>query len=244
MAQAYHDAEDKKRDMRLHNKIKLSVIVPAFNEEKTLKQVLKALLAQKDVYEVIVVDDFSTDHSLTLAKEIKHKRIRVFSHKENRGKGAAIFTGLKNVRGTHTLIQDADLEYDPREIPMLLAPIRAGRASVVYGSRFFGAHTNMFYWHYVGNKFLNFIINVLYNVTLSDMETCYKVMPTHVMKSLELKEQDFRIEPEITCILILRGEKIFEVPITYVSRTYAEGKKITWKDGVRALKTILVLRFQ
>lgn len=244
MAPAYHDAGDKKRDMGRSKKVRLSVLVPAYNEQKTLRQVLMLLRAQKDVYEIIVIDDASRDKTFSIAKKLKSKKIRVFKHIKNKGKGAAIQTGLHNVRGTHVLIQDADLEYDPREIPVLLKPIRNGRAAVVFGSRFYGQHSTMFYWHYVGNKFLNFILNILYNVTLSDMETCYKVLPIDVMKSLQLKENDFRIEPEIACKLILRGEKIFEVPITYVSRTYEEGKKITWKDGFHALKTIVSLRFQ
>ncbi len=219
--------------------IRLSVLVPAYNEERTIVQVLHALLKEKDVFEVIVVDDFSTDKTHTRALSIKDKRLRVIQHTMNQGKGKAIQTALNIATGNYVLIQDADLEYDPKEIPILLAPIRSGRAKIVYGSRFFGAHNNMFYWHYVGNKLLNFFINVLYDTTLSDMETCYKVIPTQLMRDLQLSENDFRIEPEITCTLLRRGERIFEVPITYVGRSYAEGKKITWVDWFFAVQTIL-----
>ena len=219
--------------------IRLSVLVPAYNEERTIVQVLHALLKEKDVFEAIVVDDFSTDKTHTRALSIKDKRLRVIQHTMNQGKGKAIQTALNIATGNYVLIQDADLEYDPKEIPILLAPIRSGRAKIVYGSRFFGAHNNMFYWHYVGNKLLNFFINVLYDTTLSDMETCYKVIPTQLMRDLQLSENDFRIEPEITCTLLRRGERIFEVPITYVGRSYAEGKKITWVDWFFAVQTIL-----
>ena len=219
--------------------IRLSVLVPAYNEEHTIVRLLRALLKEKDVFEVIVVDDASTDKTFALASSVKNKRIRVIRHTTNQGKGMAIQTALRNVTGNYVLIQDADLEYDPKEIPILLAPIRSGRAKIVYGSRFFGAHTNMFYWHYVGNKLLNFFVNILYDTILSDLETCYKVIPAQLMRDLQLHENDFRIEPEITCKLLRRGERIFEVPITYVGRTYAEGKKITWVDWFLAVQTIL-----
>ena len=219
--------------------IRLSVLVPAYNEEHTIVRLLRALLKEKDVFEGIVVDDASTDKTFALASSVKNKRIRVIRHTTNQGKGMAIQTALRNVTGNYVLIQDADLEYDPKEIPILLAPIRSGRAKIVYGSRFFGAHTNMFYWHYVGNKLLNFFVNILYDTILSDLETCYKVIPAQLMRDLQLHENDFRIEPEITCKLLRRGERIFEVPITYVGRTYAEGKKITWVDWFLAVQTIL-----
>ncbi len=219
--------------------IKLSVLVPAYNEENTIKAVLQKLLKQKEVYEIVVVDDASHDNTSKIAKSVKDTRIRVVRHAKNQGKGKAIQTALAEAKGNYVLIQDADLEYDPAEIPKMLEPVKNGRASVIYGSRFFGAHTNMFYWHYIGNKLLNFFVNILYDTTLSDMETCYKLMPTEVMRSLQLKENDFRIEPEITCKLIRAGHKIFEVPITYVSRTYEEGKKITWVDWFYAVQTIL-----
>lgn len=219
--------------------IRLSVLVPAYNEEHTIVRVLQALLKEKDVFEVIVVDDASTDKTFKRALSVKDKRIRVIRHTTNQGKGKAIQTALRSATGNYILIQDADLEYDPKEIPTLLAPIQAERAKIVYGSRFFGAHTNMFYWHYVGNKLLNFFVNILYDTMLSDIETCYKVIPTQLMRDLQLSENDFRIEPEITCKLLRHGERIFEVPITYVGRSYAEGKKITWVDWFLAVQTIL-----
>lgn len=222
--------------------VKLSVIVPAYNEEKTIAQILTVLLHQKNIYEILVVNDASKDKTEQRAKSVHDKRIRVFSHKTNKGKGGAILTGLAEAKGNYILIQDADMEYNPREIATLLAPIQEGRAEVVYGSRFYGAHTNMFYWHYLGNKFLNFVVNILYNTTLSDMETCYKVVPTQMLRELNLQETDFRIEPEMTCKMIKRGVRILEVPISYMGRTYEEGKKITWVDGIKALQTILYNR--
>jgi glycosyltransferase involved in cell wall biosynthesis len=224
--------------------MKLTVLVPAFNEEKTIGSLLKTLLKQKDVYEVIVIDDHSADKTLEAVGKIKDKRLSVISHQKNQGKGAAIRTGLKKARGNYILIQDADHEYDPADIPILTGPVKRGRAEIVFGSRFYGAHTNMNYLHFVGNKFLNWMVNILYNSILSDMETGYKLIPTQLMRELDLKANDFTIEPEITCKLLKRRKKILEVPISYVGRTYEEGKKITWKDGFVALQKIITLRFQ
>lgn len=225
------------------NKVFLSVIVPAYNEEKTIQQVLKALLSQKLVDEIVVVDDCSKDRTATAVLKVKSPKIRLIRHEKNKGKGAGIRTGLAEVRGEYTLIQDADMEYDPVEIPHLLRPVLAKKAQVVFGSRFTGSHTNMFYWHFLGNKFLNFLVNILYNTTLTDMETCYKIVPTAFLRKMQLRENDFRIEPEITCKLLRMGVKVFEVPITYVGRTYEDGKKITWRDGIWAMKTIFGLLF-
>jgi glycosyltransferase involved in cell wall biosynthesis len=222
--------------------VKLSVIIPAFNEEKTVKGIIVRLLRVKDVFQIIVVDDCSSDKTVSQVKTIKDPRLTIVRHTQNMGKGAAIQSGLTKVVGEYILIQDADNEYDPRDIPGLMAPINRGRAEVVFGSRFFGVHTNMFYWHFLGNKFLNWVINILYNTILSDMETGYKLIPTKLFKDLKLKSNDFSIEPEITCKLLKRGIKIIEVPISYVGRTYAEGKKITWKDGLIALTTVITIR--
>ena len=220
----------------------LSVIVPVYNEDKTIAQVLKKLLSQKEVGEIIVVNDGSTDASLKEINKHKDKRIRIFS-KENSGKGSAIRFGLQHVTGEYVMIQDADLEYDPEDIPALLEPVRKGKAQVIYGSRFLGPHLNLLFWHRVGNSLLNFLVNILYNTTLSDMETCYKLMPTQLMKELDIRSNNFDIEPEITCKVLKRGMFIYEVPISYVGRTHLDGKKITWKDGFGAVKTILKERF-
>lgn len=220
----------------------LSVIVPVYNEEKTVGTVLQRLLSQKEVGEVVVVDDGSTDNTLQALRKHKDKRVRVFS-KDNNGKGSAIRYGLTKVSGKYVLIQDADLEYDPEDIPALLEPVRKGKAQVIYGSRFLGPHLNLLYWHRLGNSLLNFLVNILYNTTLSDMETCYKLLPTKLLKELDISSNNFDIEPEITCKVLKRGISIYEVPISYVGRTHAEGKKITWRDGVSAIVKVLELRF-
>lgn len=222
--------------------LRLSVIVPIYNEEKTVTHILSKLIQSSDVYEVVVVDDGSTDGSLAKIKALKSKKLRVFS-KPNGGKGSAVRFGLEYVTGSHVLIQDSDLEYDPDDIPVLLEPIRKGRVEVVYGSRFLGSHSNLLFWHRVGNSFLNFVVNIMYDTTLSDMETCYKVLPTELFQSLNIEADKFDLEPEITCKVLRKHIKIFEVPITYVGRDFAEGKKITWRDGFGALRMIFKLRF-
>lgn len=224
-------------------KVTLSVIMPVYNEEDTVNQVLQKLVKQPLVKEVIVVNDGSTDKSEKQIKKIKSQKIKYFK-KENGGKGSAIRFGLEKATKDYVLIQDADLEYDPEDIPALLDPIRKEKAEVVYGSRFLGPHLNLLFWHRLGNSMLNFVVNILYNTTLSDMETCYKVIPTSVFRELELKANAFDIEPEITCKLLRRGVRIYEVPISYVGRTHAEGKKITWMDGFEALGVIFKHRFQ
>lgn len=222
-------------------KVRLSVIVPIYNEAKTVTKILEKLLRSTDIFEVVVVDDGSTDDSLKIVTKIKHKKLRVFS-KPNGGKGSAVRFGLEHVKGNYVLIQDSDLEYDPDDIPVLLEPVRKGKAEVIYGSRFLGSHSNLLFWHRVGNQFLNFVVNILYDTTLSDMETCYKLLPTNLFRSLNIKADKFELEPEITCKVLRRKVKIYEVPITYVGRDFAEGKKITWRDGFGALQMILVLR--
>lgn len=224
------------------SKVRLSVIMPVYNEAKTVGKVLKKLVQVRKVSEIIVVDDGSTDATGKEVKKIKSKKIQYFK-KVNGGKGSAIRHALPKVTGNYILIQDADLEYDPEDIGILLDPIEKGKVKVVYGSRFLGPHLNLLFWHLVGNQFLNFVINVLYNTTLSDMETCYKVIPTTVFRELNLKANSFDIEPEITCKLLNRGFKIFEVPISYVGRDFSEGKKIKWIDGFSALRVILAQKF-
>lgn len=222
-------------------RLTLSVIVPVYNEEKTVALVLKRLLLQPSVSEIIVVNDGSSDKSAQQIKKITHKKITYLS-KANGGKGSAIQYGLKHATGEYVLIQDADLEYDPDDIPSLLEPIKKQKAEVVYGSRFLGPHLNLLFWHRVGNSLLNFLVNILYNTTLSDMETCYKVMPTKLLKSLTIQSNNFDIEPEITCKLLRKGIRIYEVPISYVGRDFTAGKKITWKDGISAFRVVLALR--
>ena len=224
------------------DQLHLSVIVPIYNEEKTVTHILTKLVRSSDVYEVIVVDDGSTDNSLAMIRTIKSKKLQVFS-KSNGGKGSAVRFGLEHVTGSHVLIQDSDLEYDPDDIPVLLEPIRKGRVEVVYGSRFLGSHSNLLFWHRVGNSLLNFVVNIMYDTTLSDMETCYKVLPTELFRSLNIQADKFDLEPEITCKVLRKHIKIFEVPITYVGRDFSEGKKITWRDGFGALTMIFKLRF-
>lgn len=221
--------------------MKLSVIVPVYNEQATVKTLLTNLLKISAVKEVIVVDDGSTDQTLSEIKKITSKKMQVFT-KPNGGKGSAIRYGLSKVTGTHVLIQDADLEYDPEDIPVLLEPIKKGKASIVYGSRFLGPHLNLLFWHRVGNGLLNLLVNILYNTTLSDMETCYKVIPTDLLRSIDLQANAFDIEPEITCKLLRAGHRIYEVPISYVGRDFSEGKKITWRDGIDAVRVIVGVR--
>ncbi len=228
--------------------MRLSVIVPVYNEAPTVSKVLASLIKVKPVAEIIVVNDGSTDET---EKEIKKvinskkpgsKKIQYFK-KKNGGKGSAVRLGLAKVSGDYTLIQDADLEYDPREIPLLLEPLDREGVEIIYGSRFIGAHSNLLFWHRAGNAFLNLMVNLLYNTTLSDMETCYKLLPTAVFKKLNITANAFDLEPEITCKLLRQGYKIFEVPITYVGRDFSEGKKITWRDGLDAFRVILGIRF-
>ncbi|MEX0895841.1 MAG: glycosyltransferase family 2 protein [Patescibacteria group bacterium] len=225
----------------MNKKVSLSVIVPVFNEEATVKQILQRLLAQRVVQEIIVVNDGSTDGTEKKVQTVKDKKIKYF-RKENGGKGSAIRFGLEKVTKDYVMIQDADLEYDPEDISALLEPIKKGKNEIVYGSRFLGPHLNLLFWHRMGNAFLNFVVNILYNTTLSDMETCYKVMPTKLLRSLNLRSKGFDIEPEITCKLLRSGYRIYEVPISYVGRDFSEGKKITWKDGIGALRVIFGIR--
>ncbi len=223
---------------------RLSVVIPVFNERNTVREVLDAVLAQSEDLEIVVVDDGSTDGSRDVLAEIDDPRIRVIFHERNRGKGAALRTGFESVEGEIVIVQDADLEYDPAEYPNLLAPIESGRADVVYGSRFLaGPHRVLFFWHYMGNKFLTLYSNMLTNLNLTDMETCYKVFRREVLESIRLRSNRFGFEPEITAKIAKRRWRIYEVPISYHGRDYKEGKKITWRDGVAAIVWITWFRF-
>jgi glycosyltransferase involved in cell wall biosynthesis len=216
---------------------KLSVIVPVYNERNTVVEaVRRARTAEIPLdREIILVDDGSTDGTRRVLPQLEDSTVRVVLHPENRGKGAAVRTGLGHVTGDLVLIQDADLEYDPEDWPRLLAPVLRGKARVVYGSRFTGERRNMLFWHWVGNHFLSLVTNVLYNTTLSDMETCYKLFDRRLLEGLRLRSDRFGFEPEVTAKVLRTGERIYEVPISYAGREPAEGKKITWRDGVEAL---------
>jgi glycosyltransferase involved in cell wall biosynthesis len=222
----------------------LSVLMAALNEERTIAQVIDAVLSSPVDLELILVDDGSTDGTWELmeARAGSDPRVRAYRHEVNRGKGAAIRTALEKARGEVVLIQDADLEYDPDDYPRLLGPIRAGRATVVYGSRAFTSHTAYSYWYVMGNRLVTLATNIIYNCYLSDMETGYKVMPRKVALSLGLEARGFELEPEITAKLLRSGERIYEVPISYAARSRAEGKKLTAIDGLRAIKVLVRYR--
>ena len=226
--------------------MKLSVIVPVYNEEKTIREILaKINSVQLSIdKEIIIVDDFSTDSTREILRNIKDKNIRTFYHEKNSGKGYSIRTGLQHITGDIIIIQDADLEYNPEEYPKLLQPILDGKTDVVYGSRYKGKviGPNLLS-HLYGNKILTFITRILYLQNISDMETCYKVFKKEVLKDIKLKAKRFDFEPEITAKIIKKGYKIYEVPITYRSRLFDEGKKITWKDGIKALYYLIKYRF-
>ena len=231
------------------NKInmKLSIIIPVYNESKTLKEILKRVESvdlRPIEKEIIIVDDFSTDGSKEILKELeKEGRYIILYHKKNIGKGGAIKTALNEVTGDMVVIQDADLEYDPEDYKKLIKPILEGKAKVVYGSRFTGERKNMFYHHWIGNKFLTFVTDILYNTTLSDMETCYKMWKTEIIKSIDIKSNKFNFEPEVTAKVLKKRIRIYEVPISYAGREYEEGKKISWKDGISALWCLIKYRF-
>jgi glycosyltransferase involved in cell wall biosynthesis len=219
----------------------LSVIIPCYNESATIRQILQQVQAITLDKEIIVVDDHSSDNSYTLLQAAAEHdpQLRVIRHPRNAGKGAAIRTGLMVAQGEIAIIQDADLEYDPQDYYELIRPIVEGRVDVVFGSRFLGRHTGMYFWNAVGNKVLTFLTNFLYNAWISDMETCYKVMRTEILRSLDLRSRDFRIEPEIAGKVLRQGHRILEVPISYFGRTYEEGKKIRKSDGLKAIGTLL-----
>lgn len=219
----------------------LTVIMPAFNEEKTIVEVCRRVLAQDLVGQLIIIDDCSWDRTFEYAAGISDSRVEIIRHEKNRGKGAAIQSAQSKVNLPITLIQDADLEYDPAQYPKLVAPITMGYADVVYGSRFQTGEMRrvVYFWHYVGNKFLTILSNAFSNINLSDMETCYKVVKSDIFKSLKLCESRFGFEPELTAKLASRKARFYEVSISYFGRTYEEGKKIGIRDGFRALYCIL-----
>jgi len=219
--------------------MKLSVVMPVYNERATLEQVVRRVLAVPLDIELLCVDDGSTDGSREILANLQrnYPQIQVFLQPHNTGKGAALRRGIQEARGEYVIIQDADLEYDPREYSQLLGPLEAGQADVVYGSRFLGGgpHRVLYFWHSVGNWFLTLLSNMLTNLNLSDMETCYKVFRREVIQSIRIEEDRFGFEPEVTVKIAKRKLRVYEVGISYWGRTYAEGKKVGWKDGFRAL---------
>ena len=222
----------------------LSVVMPVYNERTTIEEIIGRVLAVPMRIELIVVDDCSTDGTRDLLAQLRLRHgFKLVLQPKNAGKGAALRRGFQEVTGDVMVIQDADLEYSPEEYPDLIGLICQGRADVVYGSRFLGRHRVFLFTHYAGNRLLTLITNVLYNTMLTDMETCYKMMRTEVLRSMALQSNGFGIEPEMTAKIFKRGYRVYEVPITYDGRGYEEGKKITWRDGIVALWVLIKYRF-
>jgi len=226
----------------------LGVVMPVYNEEKTIHLIVERVLARPEVGELVMVNDCSQDGTWQTMQELAKTdpRIRIFTHEVNQGKGAALRTGFDKVNSGIVIIQDADLEYDPDEYPKLLMPILTGRADVVFGSRFLGAgmHRVLYFWHAVGNRFLTLMSNMFTNLNLTDMETCYKVFRREILQQITIEENRFGFEPEITAKVAKLRVPIYEVSISYYGRTYEEGKKIGWRDGMRAIWCIVKYRFQ
>lgn len=229
---------------RDESEIMISVLVPVYNEARTVAEILDRVRAVPIRKEILVVDDCSTDGTREILKEEAAKPdTRVFFHNVNRGKGGALRTAMQHIAGDIVIIQDADLEYDPRDYHRLLRPILEGRSKVVYGSRFLGEHKAMYFWHALGNKFLTLVTNVLFDTTLTDMETCYKVFTADIARGLNIQQMRWGIDPEITAKILRQGLRIYEVPISYNGREFWEGKKIAWTDAFVVLRTLVRYRF-
>ena len=225
--------------------LRLSVVIPCYNEETTIEEIVRQVQKTGRAHEIVIVDDGSTDGTREiLARLDGNDGVRVFLHEKNQGKGAAVRTGLQHATGDVMLVQDADLEYDPRDYDAMLRPIEEGRAKAVYGSRFLGGpRRTMFFWHMLGNRFLTLVTNILFDTILSDMETCYKVFTADIAANLNLKSHGWGFDPEITAKILRQGVRIYEVPISYAGREFEEGKKISWRDGFVVLWTLVKYRF-
>ena len=226
--------------------MKLSVVIPVYNEKDTLEELVTKVQAVKIEKELLLIDDFSTDGTREIEDKLekKYKNLKVFKQDKNYGKGAALRTGFKNAKGEYVIVQDADLEYDPEDYHSLLTLIERNENAVIYGSRFLGAERkSMSLTHTLGNKALTTLTNVLYNTSITDMETCYKMFPREVIQSITYHSNRFNFEPEITAKILKKGYKIFEVPIKYYGRDWDEGKKISWKDGFAAIWALIKYRF-
>jgi glycosyltransferase involved in cell wall biosynthesis len=236
--------DDSRADAARRTISLVTVIIPVYNEAATIVEILRRVQSTPWRLQIVVVDDGSTDGTMDLlASASSDGEIEVVTHPANSGKGAAVRSALQRARGDVIIVQDGDLEYDPIDYPVLLDPIERGLAEVVYGSRFLGPHRAMYFWHAVGNKLLTLLCNILFNTTLTDMETGYKVMTREVARSFTLRSDRWGFDPEITAKILKRGHRIYEVPISYAGREFHEGKKITWKDGVRVLVSLLRYRF-
>ncbi len=223
---------------------KLSVVIPVYNEKKSLLEIIRRVQAVPIEKEIILVDDFSTDGTRHLLRDLEKQQLKVLYHERNQGKGAALRTGFLHATGEFVIVQDADLEYDPNDYPKLLKPILDGTADVVYGSRFSGHRTNMTSLHTLGNLFLTAITNLFYRTSITDMETCYKLFRRETIQGIRIESNRFNFEPEVTAKLLKRGLRILEVPISYSGRSFSEGKKITWRDGFSAVWTLIKYRFR
>jgi glycosyltransferase involved in cell wall biosynthesis len=228
--------------------MKLSIVIPVYNEKDTLEEIFRRVMATHYHKEVIAVDDASIDGSQQILKRLaeEYENVRLFFHEQNQGKGAALRTGFAQVTGDVVIIQDADLEYDPVDYPALLDPIERNLAEVVYGSRLIGArpHRVLYFWHYMGNRCVTFLSNMFTNLNLSDMEVGYKVFKAAVLKNIHIKSNRFGVEPELTAKVAKQRVRIYEVPISYHGRDYAHGKKITWRDGIAAIFHIIRFRYR